>query len=170
MTEQPYRNDIRTAFVVIPMLLTIEAWRRQEDLLSPAALDDALVGGFLLCVAYRLVRRHPTAPLLWVFGCGGAWFLMVLSTYGSLVAFREPDPSGMPIAVVLSFKAALLALVSVASVRALRLARTSPFSGYPPGRIRVKLRVSHQNESNVSGSSGNPGGGSTSPPSSRNAR
>lgn len=165
MTDQPYRNDIRIAFGVVPLLLAIETWRRWGDLLSPAALDDVIIGGFMLFAATRLARRDPGAPLLWVFGCGGAWFMMVLSTYGSLFAFREQDPSGMPILVVLAFKIGLLALVSIASVRAIRIARERPFPVYPPGEIPVKLRVSHQNRSKYERSSGDPSGGSTSTPS-----
>lgn len=133
--RNPYHYDIRIAFVVVPLLLAIETWRRWGNLLSPAALDDAIIGAFLLFTATRLQRRDPNAPSLWIFGCGGASFMMVLSTYGSFFALREQDPSGMPILVVLAFKIGLLVLVSIASVRAIRFVRDRPFSPHPPGQV-----------------------------------
>ena len=71
-------------------------------------------------VAARLVNRDdPLAPVLWVFVCGGAWFLFVLSLWGSIYSFNQADPSGFPVPVVVAFKAFGLVLISLAAWRAI---------------------------------------------------
>lgn len=105
------------------VVLPIEAWRRWGELLSPAALDDPLVFVPAMVIAWQLARRRPAAPVLWVFICGAASFMFLLSVWGSLYAFETGDPSGVPVPLVLAFKLAGLGLAVLASVRATRRAR-----------------------------------------------
>lgn len=125
MKANPYRPEIIGTFVLSAFVLPVETWRRWGELLSPAALDDALMFGSAMVVATQLARRHPAAPLRWVFVCGGAWFLMCLSTWGSVYGFEDGDPSGVTVPVVLAFKLVGLALVSLAAWRSIRLVRSA---------------------------------------------
>ncbi len=125
MRDQPYRYEIVGTFVFAPLVLALETWRRWGELLSPVALDDWVIFVSAMIVAVKLARRDPFAPTLWVFVCGGAWFLFLLSTWDSIYHFDEPDPSGVPIAGVIAFKAVGFALISVASWRALRRVRSA---------------------------------------------
>lgn len=123
MHGNPYRPEIIGAFLMSAIVLPIETWRRWGELFSPWSLDDWLIFGSAMVVATQLARRRPTAPLWWVFVCGGAWFMFCLSTWGSIYAYDEADPSGAPVHLVVLFKATGLAIVSCATWRALRRAR-----------------------------------------------
>ena len=72
-----------------------------------------------MLVARKLARRDPLAPALWVFVCGGAWFLFCLSLWGSICWWRQGDPSGVPVIGVIAFKAVGVALITPAGTRAL---------------------------------------------------
>ena len=129
MRGHPYGPEIVGTFVLAPLVLALETWRRWGELLSPAALDDWVIFVSAMIVAFKLARREPFAPTLWAFVCGGAWFLFLLSTWGSIYRFDEPDPSGVPVAGVIAFKAVGFTLISLASWRGLRRLR----SGAPYG-------------------------------------
>jgi len=117
--------------LLAPLVLALETWRRWGELLSPAALDDWVILVGAMIVANKLARREPFAPILWVFVCGGAWFLFLLSTWGSIYFFKEPDPSGVPVAGVIAFKAVGFTLISVASWRGVRRLRSAdPYEWY----------------------------------------
>ncbi len=120
MNRNPYRPEIVGTFCIAPVVLGIETWRRWGELASPAALDDWLVFLAAMGVATQLARRRTSAPFLWVFVCGGAWFLFCLSLWGSIYSWDGGDPSGAPMPVVLAFKGVGVTLTSWASVRAIR--------------------------------------------------
>ena len=120
MRPHPFRAEIIGTLVLAPLVIGLETWRRWGDLLSPAALDDALVFGAALIVVWRLARRDRGAPRLWLFVCGGAWFLFCLSLWGSVYGYSDGDPSGFPVWSVIAFKVVGFALISWASGRALR--------------------------------------------------
>ena len=131
MKDNPYRPEIFGTFVLAPLVLALETWRRWGELLSPAALDDWVIFVSAMIVAAKLARRDASAPVLWVFVCGGAWFLFLLSTWGSIYFFDQPDPSGVPVAGVIAFKAVGFTLISVASWRGLlRLRAADPYERY----------------------------------------
>lgn len=94
-------------------------------MLSPAALDDALLLLSAMLVATQLARRSPAAPAWWLFVCGGAWFICCLSVWSSIDSFDEGDPSGVSVPAVIAFKLVLFALVSCASWRAIQRLRTA---------------------------------------------
>ena len=121
LRPNPYEPEIVGTFVLAPVVLGIETWRRWGELFSPWALDDFSIFAAAIYVALRLRRRDPKAPRLWVFVCGGAWFLMTLSLWGSIYAYDQADPSGAPVGLVIAFKAFGFALVSTAAWRALWL-------------------------------------------------
>ncbi|MEL6713162.1 MAG: hypothetical protein AAFP86_05275 [Planctomycetota bacterium] len=130
MKQNAYRADIVGACAMSAVVLPLETWRRWGELLSPAALDDFTVFGAAMVVAVLLARRHPVAPALWVFVCGGGWFMMVLSVWGSIYSYGAGDPSGVPVALVLVFKLVLFALVGWVSVRAVRrIGLDDPYAG-----------------------------------------
>lgn len=123
MKGNPYRSEILGAFLLSAVVLPIEVWRRWGELLSPAALDDGLMFVSAMVVATQLARRNPAAPVWWVFVCGGAWFLMCLSFWGSIYGFEDGDPSGVSVPVVIAFKLIGLTLITLASWRAIRRVR-----------------------------------------------
>ena len=123
MKDNPYRAEIVGTFLMSALVLPLETWRRWGTLASPAALDDALVFGAAMAVAWGLARKAPAAPAWWVFVCGGGWMMFALSVWGSLYSFEAGDPSGAPVPLVVAFKLAGLALISAASLRALRRVR-----------------------------------------------
>ena len=128
MKGNPYRPEILGTFLLSAFVLPVETWRRWGELLSPAALDDPLIFGSAMVVATQLARRNPAAPLRWVFVCGGAWFLMCLSTWGTIYGFEDGDPSGAPVLLVVGLKLIGLMLASVASWRAIQAQRSgAPF-------------------------------------------
>ena len=120
MKHHPYRYEIVGTFLFGPLVLALETWRRWGELLSPVALDDWVIFLSAMFVAGMLFRRDTAAPTLWVFVCGGAWFLFLLSTWASIYSFDEADPSGVPVPGVIAFKLFGLTLISLASLRALR--------------------------------------------------
>ena len=124
MNGNPYRNEIVGAFVLAAIVLPIETWRRWGELMSPAALDDTIVFVSAMFVATQLARKNPSAPVWWLFVCGGAWFLFALSVWGSIYAYDNGDPSGAPVPLVIAFKLTGLALISIASLRAIRRAQS----------------------------------------------
>ena len=146
VNANPYRPEIVGAFVASAIVLPLETWRRWGELLSPWALDDFTVLTAAMVVALQLRRRLPAAPARWAFVCGGAWFLMLLSSWGSIYALREADPSGLPVGVVIAAKLGGLFFVSWAALRALdKLGRPDPYASSkasgdepPPQRERSK--------------------------------
>ncbi len=123
MRGNPYKPEILGAFLMSAFVLPIEAWRRWGELLSPWALDDALIFGGAMVVATQLARRKRSAPMWWLFVCGGAWFMFCLSVWGSIYGFSDGDPSGVAVPVVIALKLVGLALVSFASWRAVSRAQ-----------------------------------------------
>lgn len=119
MRKHPYRFEILGTLVLAPVVLGIEGWRRWGHWLEPYAMDDWLVFGSALVVVGMLACNHPLAPRLWALVCGGAWFLMALSLWGSIYHRADGDPSGVAMPLVLGFKGLLLALISVAAWRTL---------------------------------------------------
>ena len=124
MKDHPYRIEIVGTFVFAPLVLALETWRRWGELASPAALDDWVVFVAAMLVAWKLARRDASAPAWWVFVCGGAWFMFLLSVWGSIHRFDEADPSGVPVSGVIAFKAVGFTLISLASWRGLRRLRS----------------------------------------------
>ncbi len=125
MKGNPYRTEIVAAFLLSAIVLPLEAWRRWSELLSPAALDDGLICASAMVVATQLARRHPAAPAWWLFVCGGAWFVMCLSVWGSIYQFDSGDPSGVPVPAVIALKLVGFTLISLASWRAIRRVRSA---------------------------------------------
>lgn len=124
----PYRPEIAGTLVFAPLVLALETWRRWGELLSPNALDDWLIFVSALIVVRKLARRDAGAPAWWLFVCGGAWFMFCLSLWSSIYSYANGDPSGLPVPAVIAFKAVGFALISLASVRALRRLRfTDPY-------------------------------------------
>jgi len=129
LKTNPYRPEIIGTFLFAPLVLALETWRRWGELLGPAALDDWFVFVAAMIVAFKLARRDASAPVWWAFVCGGAWFLFCLSLWGSIYYFDRGDPSGVPVPGVIAFKAAGVALISMASWRAIRRLRfADPFA------------------------------------------
>lgn len=129
MRDNAYRVDVAFILLVSAVVVPLETWRRWGELLSPAAVDDAVIVAAALVVARLLARRSPAAPALWVFVCGGAWFLMFLSVWGSLYFAAKGDPSGVPVGLVVVFKVAVFSLISVASWRAVtRVQQPDPYA------------------------------------------
>ncbi len=127
MKSNPYLPEIVGTFLFAPLVLGLETWRRWGDLLNPNALDDWVVFTAAMLVARKLKRRDPLAPVYWVFVCGGAWFLVFLSLWGSIYWHEKGDPSGIPVVGVIAFKALGFALISVASWRSVcRLSSAGP--------------------------------------------
>ena len=126
MKRNPYLPEIVGTFLLAPLVLGIETWRRWGELLSPAALDDFFVFVSAMFVARLLIRRDPCGPALWAFVCGGAWFLFCLSLWGSIYWREDGDPSGVPMAGVIAFKAVGVTLISLAAVRAIRRLGSAP--------------------------------------------
>ncbi|MCP3916176.1 MAG: hypothetical protein GY711_11525 [bacterium] len=132
MKDNPYRAEIIGAFLLSAIVLPIETWRRWGQLLSPAALDDGLIFVSAMVVAAQLARRSPAAPVWWLFVCGGAWFIICLSVWGSIYQFDDGDPSGVSVPAVIAFKLVVVTLISLASWRAIRRVRSAdPYGGGP---------------------------------------
>ncbi len=113
----PYRPEIAGTLVFAPLVLALETWRRWGELFSPNALDDWLIFVSALIVVRKLARRD-----------AGAWFMFCLSLWSSVYSYANGDPSGLPVPAVIAFKAVGFALISLASVRALRRLRfTDPY-------------------------------------------
>ena len=130
MKTNPYYYEIVGTLVFAPIVLALETWRRWGHVLSPAALDDWFVFVGALIVVRKLARRDIHAPALWLFVCGGAWFMFCLSLWSSIYNFAEGDPSGLPVPAVIAFKAVGVTLISLASRRALRRLRADdPYGG-----------------------------------------
>ena len=128
MKSNPYLPEIIGTFLFAPLVLAIETWRRWGELLSPYALDDWFVFVAAMLVARKLAWRDPFAPALWAFVCGGAWLLFCLSLWSSIYWHEQGDPSGVPMVGVIAFKAFGVALISLASWRALhRLSVPRPY-------------------------------------------
>jgi len=123
LRDNPYRYEIVGTAILAPLILAIETWRRWGELLAPYSIDDWLIFGSALIVAFKLARGDPSAPRLWIFVCGGAWFMMALSLWGAIYGRAAGDPSGFPMSVVIAFKAIAFGLISVAAWRAVRPAR-----------------------------------------------
>ncbi len=125
MKTNPYQFEIAGTLAFAPLVLALETWRRWDELLSPAALDDGLIFVGALIVVRKLVRRDTDAPAWWAFVCGGAWFIFCLSLWGSIYWYERGDPSGLPVMAVIAFKALGVTLISLASWRALRRLRSA---------------------------------------------
>ena len=122
LRDNPYRYEIVVTAILAPSILALETWRRWSELLSPRSLDDWLIFVSALIVARKLARGDAAAPRLWIFVCGGAWFIVSLSLWGSVYGRSVDDPSGFPMWAVITFKAVGFGLISVAAWRALWLA------------------------------------------------
>lgn len=117
------RFSTRLAVLVGIATPSIEAVRRWHELRSltvwwPAFFDDVLLGAFLLYGAWRTTQNGPSGrPVLtaaWAFMCGIAYS----SVFIQLANLSQPDPSGLPPAVVVFAKAVGLAVGIVGLVSA----------------------------------------------------
>src|SRR5262245_38165892 len=107
------RFSRRAAFAFGIFAIVVESWRRSHQFgdpsIWPMIFDDYLAGGFLI-VASRFAARDVAKGRVWLAAAWGAATMMMFgSLFGQLVGHFAADPSGLPIAVVLSVKAILFA-------------------------------------------------------------
>ena len=118
--SNPYRYEIVATAILVPLILALETWRRWAEILSPRSVDDWLIGLCALIVAGKLARGDAAAPRLWIFVCGGAWFIVSLSLWESIYSRSAGDPSGFSMWIVILFKTTMFGVISAATWRALR--------------------------------------------------
>jgi hypothetical protein len=115
------------AFVFGVLAICIESWRRRHQFgdvaMWPAIFDDYLAGGFLI-TASRIAARDARRGRIWLAGAwGAATGMMYGSFFGHLVNRAAPDPSGVPVVVVLVVKAVLLVACLTGLIASLRRSR-----------------------------------------------
>ena len=104
------RRAALIAGIALPLLETWRRWAEWGQLSKlPSILDDFVAGGFLI-VAAAMTRFDPARGQPYLAGAWGvAAGMMYGSFFGQLVALGQPDPSGVPPAVVVAFKGVLFA-------------------------------------------------------------
>src|SRR5262245_2441890 len=118
------RFSRRAAFILGIFAIVVESWRRWHQFgdmaLWPSIFDDYVAGGFLI-IASRIAARDVRKGQVWLAAAwGAATMMMFLSLFGQLVGHFASDPSGLPIAVVISVKVILLAVCVAALAATLR--------------------------------------------------
>jgi hypothetical protein len=116
----------RAALVFGIFAIAVETWRRWHQFgdiaMWPSIFDDYLAGGFLI-IASRIAARDVRKGRVWLAAAWGAATMMMFSSlFGQLVGHFASDPSGLPIAVVISVKAILLAVCAAGLAATLRSA------------------------------------------------
>ena len=121
--------------VLLPVAETVRRWRQLADpRMAPAWLDDYLIGAFLLYGAWQVGkdahRGQASLAAAYGFACGMAYAAFFIQ----LADITQPDPSGIPVVVVLTLKAIGIAVGAFALATTLR-ARPETADGRDVGRL-----------------------------------
>lgn len=126
------RFEILAAYVLGVGLPIAETLRRRTDFSSVAAYADDFIAGALLLIAARAASsRRPSGNALlvaaWAVVCGGGYY----SFFGQLEHWDGRDPSGLPNAVVVAIKGALLLLACISLALSIRATRRDAIRAHP---------------------------------------
>lgn len=127
MNNNPYKKEIIGIVTLGALLLVVETWRRWDNLLSYAYLDDVLLVILALVAANYLYKQSFTGQLLWIFSCGYALCLITGSLMSAWKRIDEVDASGFPTSLVILVKLGMYFLVVLMSIRAFRLVKLHRF-------------------------------------------
>lgn len=119
--KNPYRKEILGIIILGFLLLTIETWRRWDNLLSYAYWDDIILITLAFVAAFFLYKKTFLGQLFWLFTCGYALNMITESCMSTWYRIEEIDASGFSNHQVLWVKIGMYVLVVCLCVRAFKL-------------------------------------------------
>ncbi len=128
MPVNPYQKEIIATYILAPILMLIETWRRWDNLWSMSYFDDVILV-ILAGIAVSYLRKQQfIGQLLWLFAAGAFFMMINVSFFGSIERINLPDASGLATTIVIAVKALMYLIILLMSYRAFRLLLTTKFS------------------------------------------
>jgi len=128
MPENPYQKEIIATYILAPILMIIETWRRWDNLWSMNYFDDVILVILAGIAIYYLRKQQFIGQLLWLFAAGAFFMMINISFFWAIEEMNLPDASGLAKPKVIAVKALMYLIVLLMSYRAFRLLLTTKFS------------------------------------------
>jgi len=127
MNHNSYKKEIIAIVILGILLIILETWRRWDNLLSYAYLDDVILVSLAFIAAFYLYKKTFFGQLFWLFTCGYGLCLIIGSFIHSWRRINDIDASGFPTSQVLVIKAGMFILIVFLGIRAFRLLMQNRF-------------------------------------------
>lgn len=127
MTANPYQKEIITTYILAPVLILIETWRRWDNLWSMSYFDDVILILLAGTAVYYLRQQKFIGQLLWLFAAGAYFMMINISFFWAVEEMHLPDASGLSMTKVITVKLLMYFLVLLMCWRAFRLLLTIKF-------------------------------------------
>jgi len=128
MTANPYQKEIIATYILAPILMAIETWRRWDNLWSMSYFDDVILVVLAGIAVYFLRKQQFIGQLLWLFAAGACFMMINISFFWAIEEMNLPDASGLAMSKVIAVKALMYLIILLMTWRAFRLLLTTKFS------------------------------------------
>lgn len=123
----PYQKEIVVTYILAPILMLIETWRRWDNLFSMSYFDDVILVVLAGIAVYYLRQQKFIGQLLWLFAAGAFFMMINISFFWAVEEMHLPDASGISMAKVVAVKGLMYLIVLVMCWRAFQLLLTTKF-------------------------------------------
>lgn len=127
MTANPYQKEIIATYILAPILMAIETWRRWDNLWSMSYFDDVILVVLAGIAVFFLSKKQFLGQLLWLFAAGAYFMMINISFFWAIEEMNLPDASGLAMTKVIAVKGLMYLIVLLMSYRAFRLLLTTKF-------------------------------------------
>lgn len=124
----PYQKEIIATYILAPILMLIETWRRWDNLFSMSYFDDVILVVLAGIAVYYLRQQKFIGQLLWLFAAGAYFMMINISFFWAVEEMHLPDASGISMVKVLAVKALMYLIVLGMCWRAFQLLLTTKFN------------------------------------------
>ena len=123
----PYQKEIIATYILAPILMLIETWRRWDNLFSMSYFDDVILVILAGIAVYYLRQQKFIGQLLWLFAAGAFFMLINISFFWAVEEMHLPDASGIAMVNVLAVKVLMYLIVLLMCWRAFQLLLRTKF-------------------------------------------
>lgn len=127
MTANPYQKEIIATYILAPILMAIETWRRWDNLWSMSYFDDVILVVLAGIAVFFLRKKQFLGQLLWLFAAGAHFMMINISFFWAIEEMNLPDASGLAMTKVITVKGLMYLIILLMSYRAFRLLLTTKF-------------------------------------------
>ena len=127
MTANPYQKEIIATYVLAPLLMLIETWRRWDNLWSMSYFDDVILVLLAGIAVYYLRQQKFIGQLLWLFAAGAHFMMINISFFWAVEEIHLSDASGLSMTKVITVKFLMYLIVLLMCWRAFDLLLITKF-------------------------------------------